>query len=259
MQPIGLIAAMTVESNALLRRVEGARWMSFGPFRGYTFEISGQSCVLVTSGMGLRRARDATHCLLELKKPGLVISFGIAGAVEPELKIGDVITPGAVCLLESEMLGPLQPLALWPEESIKAMALTLERFGVHVYPGTALTTSGTQYVRAGDMMHPILEMETAGIAMAVEGSCTRLMSIRGISDGPCAPLPVNLGEMMDENANLRVGKLLQVVIRHPAILFQSRQFLRNSRIAADNVADALVSGLKWLTSNPGSRGGCLDS
>ena len=259
MQPIGLIAAMTDESNALLRRVDAVRRMSLGPFRGHTFEISGQSCVLVTSGMGLRRARDAAQCLLELKKPRLLISFGIAGAMEPDLRIGDVVTPGAVCLLEGEMLGLLQPLALWPEESIKAMVITLEKLGVHVYPGTALTTSGSQYVRAEDMMHPILEMETAGIALAVEGSGTRLMSIRGISDGPCAPLPVNLGEMMDENANLRLGKLLQVVIRRPAILFQSRHFLRNSRIAADNAAAALVSGLKWLTSNPESRGGYLDT
>lgn len=251
MQPIGLIAAMTQESEALLRCVEGVRRIPLGPFRGHTFELSGQYCVLVTSGMGLRRARNATHCLVELKTPRLLISFGIAGAVEPDLGIGDVVAPGAVRLLEGEILSPLQPLAPWPEASTRAMTLTLGGFGVHLFPGTAVTTNGSQLVQSVDMMHPILEMETAGIAQVAAGAGIKLLSLRAISDGPCAPLPVNLGEMMDENANLRVGKFLQVVVRHPGILLQSRQFLRNSRTAADNAAAALVSALQGLASSPG--------
>jgi len=43
-------------------------------------------------------------------------------------------------------------------------------------------------------------METAGIAgVAVEFN-TLLLSLRALSDGPGAPIPFDLGKVMDENA-----------------------------------------------------------
>jgi len=41
MQPIGLIAAMTLESEALLHCVDGAGRIPLGHFPGHIFEISG--------------------------------------------------------------------------------------------------------------------------------------------------------------------------------------------------------------------------
>ena len=92
-------------------------------------------------------------------------------------------------------------------------------------------------------MHPILEMETVGIAQVAMEKGIPLFSLRAISDGPRAPLPFNPGEMMDEDANLHVGKMLKVVICHPGIVLQSRRLVRNTRIAADNAAIALVAAL----------------
>ncbi len=93
------------------------------------------------------------------------------------------------------------------------------------------------------MKNPILEMETAGIAQVAAEIGIPLFSIRAISDGPCSPLPFDLGKMMDENANLKVGQLLKAIIRRPWILFQSRHIIQNTRIAADNTAIALLAAL----------------
>jgi len=93
-------------------------------------------------------------------------------------------------------------------------------------------------------------METAGIAKEAAERGLPLLSIRAISDGPSAPLPINLDEMMDQDANLQTGKLLKAVIRNPGILLQSRRMMRNTRIAADNAAVALVAALNGLTSSP---------
>jgi hypothetical protein len=100
------------------------------------------------------------------------------------------------------------------------------------------------------MLHPILEMETAGIAEAAAERKIPLLSLRAISDGPCAPFPFNLNELMDKDANLHISGMLKVVVRHPRIILQSRQLVRNTRIAADNAAFALVAALDWLVSNP---------
>jgi hypothetical protein len=70
-----------------------------------------------------------------------------------------------------------------------------------------------------------------------------LFSLRAISDGPQAPLPVDLGKIMDQDANLRPAALLKEVLRHPAVLLRARRMLRNSAVAADNAALALVAAL----------------
>jgi hypothetical protein len=91
-------------------------------------------------------------------------------------------------------------------------------------------------------------METAGIAQVAAENHLPLLSIRAISDGPGAPIPIKLDEMMDKDANLKVGKLLKAVIRHPGILVQSRQLLVNTQRAADNAAEALVAALGGMAS-----------
>jgi adenosylhomocysteine nucleosidase len=245
---IGLIAAMTQESNALLRCLKGWDRIAVEAGRGKRFEIAGQTCVLVTSGMGIRRASEAARKLVELYTPQLLISFGIAGAVEADLKIGDVVACKTVCRLDQGVYHPLMPLSLWPDAAQQAIAQALARRGARLFTGTAITTGGTQVMESqlGNLEHPILEMETAGIAQAAAEKGIPLLSLRAISDGPRAPIPLDLGEVMDNDANLKASKLFKAIIHHPGILLQSGQMMRNTRIAADNAAIALVAALNQM-------------
>jgi nucleoside phosphorylase len=249
METIGLIAAMTQESAAFLRCVKQWQHFAVGPFRGNSFVISGQTCLLVTSGMGVRRAAEAARTLVEksspLNTPRLLISFGIAGAVQADLDIGDVILPEAFCKMEQGVPGALTPLASWPTAAREAATQALAKRGAHLFAGTAVTTGGSQVMESqlGELKHPILEMETAGIAQVAAEVGIPLLSLRSISDGPRAPIPFDLGEIMDEDANLKAARLMQMILRNPGIVLQSRQMMRNNRIAADNAAFALMAAL----------------
>ena len=245
METVGLIAAMPQERDALLRCVGGWKKIALGPFQGHCFKLLRQTCVLVTSGMGIRHAREATRCLVEMATPQVLISFGIAGAVETDLEIGDVVAAESVCLLDQGVPRPLLSLATWPDAAREAIVQALTKRYARLYAGTAITTQGSQFVeyRPGEMTHPVLEMETAGIAQVAVEKRIPLLSLRAISDGPNAPLPFNLGEMMDEDANLHVGKILKFVVCHPGIVLQSRQLIQNTSIATNNAAIALVAAL----------------
>lgn len=249
MQTIGLIAAMTQESDALLRYIKGWKRVSLGPSSCKTFVLSGQTYLLVISGMGIRRATEATRNLVKMNPPRLLISFGIAGAVEADLEIGDVVMAKASCRLDQGVPGPLLPLAAWPDAALESTAQALARRGAHLLTGTTVTTGGSQVMehQLGEMLHPILEMETAGIAQVAAEKGIPLLSLRAISDGPRVPIPLNLGEVMDEDANLQAGRMLKVMIRHPGVVFQSWRLIRNTRIAVDNAAIALVAALSYLT------------
>ena len=82
MDTIGLIAAMTQESDALVRHIKGWNRTSLGKFECKSFELYEHHCMMVTSGMGMRRASEAARELITTSAPRLLISFGIAGAVE---------------------------------------------------------------------------------------------------------------------------------------------------------------------------------
>ena len=48
-----------------------------------------QSIVLVRSGVGQQRAEDATLQVIGRFKPSTLVSIGYAGAVQPDLNVGD--------------------------------------------------------------------------------------------------------------------------------------------------------------------------
>ncbi|MBE3066051.1 MAG: hypothetical protein IMZ73_01290 [Chloroflexi bacterium] len=245
METIGLVAAMPQESEALLRCVKEWKRTTFGPFRGARFRLMERDCLLVTSGMGLTRAMDATRALLAGSSAHLLVSFGIAGAVNDDLHVGDVVVAGNTCLLDKGLPGQFQSLTSLSEASWNAAAHSLKLVSARLVVGTAITTRGSQVVlqQLEQMTHPVLEMETAGIATVAAEMGIPLVSIRSVSDGPQSPIPFDLESILDEKYNLRIGKLLMMVLRRPQIIFQSRQMIQNSRKAADNAAKALVAAL----------------
>lgn len=245
METIGLIAAMTSESNALLCYVKQWKRFELGRFDCKSFEIYEKKCVLITSGMGTQRAGQAARELIKTNAPRLLISFGIAGAVEADLDIGDVVVPEVYCELVNGVPQSLQPMNLWPDNALKAAAFSVGSCGARLITGTAVTTGGSivSGEQLSNLKHPILEMETAGIARAARESGIPLFSMRAISDGPRAPIPFNLSEIMDEEANLRAGSLIMALVRHPGIVLKLRGLIQNTRTAATNVAFAVINAL----------------
>lgn len=247
METVGLVAAMSMESKALLRHIRGASRFPAAPFRGVRFHFPDRECLLVTSGMGVSRATQAARCLLGTAKLQLLISFGIAGAVEPDLQIGDVVVAGnSYLLMEKGLPGNLHPLASLSEAAWSAAAQALQGEGADLSRGTVLTTRGAQVVlkKAGEMPHPVLDMETSGIAQAAIEAGIPLLSLRAISDGPRAPLPLDLAAAMDEDYQFRIGRMVKMVIQHPGIISKGLTMMQNSRKAAENAALGLLTILR---------------
>ncbi len=247
----GLIAAMSLESEALLRCIKSWKRVSQGSKNWIEFEAGGQRCLLATSGMGVRKAADTARMLLEATPLNRLISFGIAGAVEPGLEIGDVIVVEAVCQWHDGVASPPVALQRFTEEEFEAASKALASRGSRMYRGTAVTTGSYQPTteQLAGLEHPILEMETAALAKVASDKGVPVSAIRAISDGPAAPIPFNLSEMVDENANVRYGKILVEIVRHPRIMSGLRDIMKNSRIAADNAARAVIEMISTCAVN----------
>jgi adenosylhomocysteine nucleosidase len=245
METIGVIAAMSQERDACLRLIEVTKRSVLDKFLCHRFQLSDRECWLVTSGMGLKRAAQATRALLSVTSPNLLISIGVAGAVHTDLEIGDVVASRNSYLLEKGVPDQMQPLAFLSESAWQAAVQALQPHRARLVTGTALTTRGSQYIqlRPEEMENPVLEMETVGIAQVAAEHGIPLLSLRAISDGPRAPIPFDLEKLMDKDYNVRAGPIIKTIIGHPQMLPQLLRMVRNTRMATENAAIALVAAL----------------
>jgi len=243
MKTIGLIAAMSLECEAFLQYIKQWERITLGSLRGFRFQHMDLDCLLVTTGMGPKRAADGTQALLAGTSPDLLVSFGIAGAVNDDLDIGDVVVAGQVYSLVEGQLGQPKILSTLSTAAWNTAAHNMRGEGALLVAGTAITTRGSQVIPQSlvRMTHPILEMETAGIAQVAAEAGVPLLSIRSISDGPKAPIPIDLEAVIDDEYNFRIAKLLFEVIRKPRIILQAKKMITNSRKAADHAARTLLA------------------
>lgn len=245
METIGIIAAMQQESAAVLRFVSKWERCALDSYHCQRFQLFERDCWLLTSGMGVKRARQAAQTLSKTISPQLLISVGVAGAVNDDLEIGDVVNARSNFLVEKGVPGSFQPLALLSEAARQAAAQALRPRRARFFSGTAITTHGSQFIQSqpGELENPFLEMETAGIARVSADESIPLLSMRAISDGPNAAIPFDLDKVMDEEYNLHIDRIFKMILGHPQMLKRFLMLGRNTRQAAENAASALIAAL----------------
>ncbi|MBF0287758.1 MAG: 5'-methylthioadenosine/S-adenosylhomocysteine nucleosidase [SAR324 cluster bacterium] len=95
MATIGIVCAMWSEAKPLLS------WSS----DSYVYEVDqrswiqmdweGHQVVIVVSKIGKQNAIEATQLLIQNHSPSFIVNFGSAGAVSPDVDIGDVVVASA--------------------------------------------------------------------------------------------------------------------------------------------------------------------
>jgi len=205
---IAFIVAMRQELTPFLKRVGRYRRSSIDAFPLYRFTLFGRECLLIECGIGLKRAAHAARTLCARFHPRLLISFGVAGALTSDLRVGDVAAVQWVCHLEDGTPGRLQALTHWSVAACEVAVRALAARGARLLSGTAVSTRGEPNFRlpAGKLDCPVLEMETAGIAEAAAEHAVPLLALRSISDTADEPLPFAIAESLDELDRLRIGR-----------------------------------------------------
>lgn len=87
---IGVIGAMPEEVDALLDAMASPEEARSGPFRWHRGRIEGTAVLLAECGIGKVNAGALTQALLAAGARAVIFT-GVAGAVDPELRVGDVV------------------------------------------------------------------------------------------------------------------------------------------------------------------------
>lgn len=238
---IGAVAAMPDEIGPLLRRAGAYRKGVLGGYRRFDFVIGANRVVLVQSGIGPRRAREATMALIREVQPRLLVNFGFAGAVQDDTQVGDLVLAQEVLLLADGEFAAQQP----PDRGETARALRVCAALGALHQGVFLTSARIEDKKEvarllpPQMRHPVLEMETAAVLEAAHAAGIPLVALRGISDGFEEELGFSLEEFCDGELNIRPLRVVAALARKPWIVPQLLRLAANSRKAAERLAQAL--------------------
>jgi len=93
---------------------------------------------------------------------------------------------------------------------------------------------------------PVVEMESAAIALVAAESGIPLIGLRSVSDPAGEELGFSLDEFCDSRLRIRPWRVLLTILRKPRIIPQLIRLAGNSRIAAGSLTAAMKELLARL-------------
>lgn len=179
--------------------------------------------VLLT-GIGERNAEHSVREALKAIGPRRVFSCGFAGALRPDLKIGDLVF--AAEALTPAMTNHFRSLGARPVSFICS-----ERVAITAEEKAALRSTTNA---------DAVEMESHIIADVCARAGIECMTLRTVSDTAQENLPLDFNTLMTEEKKLSIAKLAWAVLKAPQKIPALIRLGRNSAFAAARLAKALA-------------------
>jgi len=210
--------------------------------RLYRGKLKNRDTLLVQTGMGRERAENATQFVLERYPVTAIISLGFAGALAPELRIGDVVVcstlqgqPGLG--QEEQRLEPLAPDAKLLSLASQGPGDKASRFCLGSGVTVLRLNSSTQKMQGlNETFHAdIVDMESYWIARIASARQIPFISIRSISDNTQSSVQP-FDQILAPDGELLWRKAVLCFLLHPWYLMNVFTLYRNTRPAKRDLA-----------------------
>lgn len=145
-----------------------------------------EQTLLIVSGMGRERAKQAAHKLVE-ENVDRLISFGSAGALSPELKPGDLVQPEEVRVAERKY--PVNACLSEPAKQRLGRQNIAVRNGSMACVDKEIATTDAKQELFRQTGAIAVDMESAGMLDAAESEGLAVSVLRVITDSADMALP----------------------------------------------------------------------
>ena len=189
MRCIGIIGAMEVEVASLKEQMKDIQVTRKASMEFYSGIIKGKNVVVVRSGIGKVNAAVCTQILIDDFKAEVVINTGIAGSLNADINIGDIVV--STDLIHHGQIPQMEAFSFHSDDALRALAVKACKEAnpdIEVFEGRI--ASGDQFVADQGVKDFItkefgayaVEMEGAAIAQAAYLNNVPFLVIRAISD-----------------------------------------------------------------------------
>lgn len=182
--------------------------------------------ILIT-GIGSGNAAAKLYPVLERRSFSHVLTCGFAGALNPELKIGEV-------LFDEDCEEKLA-------EVLRASGARAAKF--HCARRIAITVAEKAELRRSTGADAV-EMESATIREICRERKIPSATVRVISDTANEDLPLDFNALMTPDQEISFSKLALALMKSPGAVPRLRELQRNTQVAARRLAEVLKGALK---------------
>lgn len=200
MRCIGIIGAMEVEIANLKEMMEDVKITRRASMEFYEGILEGKKAVVVRSGIGKVNAGICTQILVDVFGVEVVINTGIAGSLNKDINIGDIVVSTDVVHHDMDAVGfgypkgqipQMEAFSFEADEALRRLAVEVCKEvnpDIEVHEGRI--ASGDQFISNKEVKDAIVkefgayatEMEGAAIAQAAYLNGVPFLIIRAISD-----------------------------------------------------------------------------
>jgi adenosylhomocysteine nucleosidase len=213
-----MVAAEAREFEGILKRARNVRPLPW-PGAAFSREIVSKNrrWLLVANGPGPRLVDQALQ-----NKPDVdrMVSIGFCGALDPALRIGDIVVSGEV----PEELGA---------SFVQGDVLSLDR--------VAITAAEKGELRASTQA-AVVEMESAAVARKAREWAVPFGCVRVVSDVAGENLPLDFNSYRDADGRFSRTRIAFAAMGHPFTVLPGLIRLdRNCRLAAERLGEFLAN------------------
>jgi adenosylhomocysteine nucleosidase len=230
---IAVTFALPIESADFVRLLANRETVSRDGLATIRGSLHGRPLAVLHTGVGAAACRESVAAFLRTEKTDYLISAGLAGALDPELKLGDLLIAenySSRALLESPHL-ELQEASIYLADVVTAPRI--------------IEAKEDREKLARESGAAAVDMETAVIAKACADHDVPMMSLRAISDTLDEPFPAPADVLFDvEGQKTPAARLALYLITHPAAIGRLRNYAKQIAAARRNLTAALSSLLR---------------
>ncbi len=226
MSKIAIMGAMPEEIAPLLERVEDVKKVDYANNSYYEATYKGKELVIAYSKIGKVFSTLTASTLIEKFACQKLLFSGVAGAINPDLHIGDLIIADKLCQhdLDISIFGhdfgyvPEGSKFVESDEKLREIAKEVaSKNNLSLIEGTIAT--GDQFVASNERKEFIstnfqadaLEMEGASVAVVCDALNVPFFILRAISDTANDDAGVDFDEFMVGSAKISANFILDMV------------------------------------------------
>jgi adenosylhomocysteine nucleosidase len=231
---LAVIVAMSEELKDIHRRMVVENTDKSGDMLVYRGRYKGKSLLLVKTGVGKQKAQVASRYLLSHYPITTMISTGFAGALKPQLKIGDVVVYSRILCADRLSTEPYSPD---PQLLSMAKACTAVEYrcGTGI-TGLNLVASEWEKKKLGEeTSSDVVDMESYWIARIADEYRVPLIIVRAISDTLIDSLP--------DLPSWRRRDVIPYFLTHPGTGYSLYRALLHARKNIYSFVDYMISAV----------------
>jgi adenosylhomocysteine nucleosidase len=246
---IAILVAVKQELRPILRRANATHVVRQAHLDFFEGTLAGQPVALLALGIGKECARIAAEMTIKCYRPDLIISAGFGGALQPEVKDGDIVIGTEVLDLLADQGNEVRWKTQHKPKRLPELETTTGDFRIHF--GKIITTDdmilkATTKGRVGKATGALsVDMETSAVAGVTAAHETDFMAVRCITDNDHEDLPEQFNDFF-VLGQLRPARVFSTCMRHPGVLTDLARLGHRARASGQNLARFLESAVGQL-------------